>query len=228
MTQPAEPFSLTLARDGAEHFHGAASNCLGEICEILSTLPGGQAGLRLRNVAGLRPLLASTGPIGSLAASVLGERCQPVRAILFDKTNETNWSLAWHQDRTICVQRRLEVEGYGPWSTKSGMQHVEPPFALLERMLTLRCHIDDVPEDNAPLLVAPGSHRAGRLPITQYDNVVQKCGVRACLAQAGDVWAYATPILHASAAKKSAGHRRVLQIDYSADELKGGLEWLGI
>jgi len=68
-----------------------------------------------------------------------------VRAILFDKNAKTNWSLAWHQDRTICVKQRIEVDGYGPWTTKGRMQHVAPPFDLLARMLTLRVHLDDVP-----------------------------------------------------------------------------------
>jgi hypothetical protein len=39
---------------------------------------------------------------------------------------------------------------------------------------------------------------------------------------------YATPILHASEAVSVTCRRRVLQIDYSADELTGGLEWLGV
>ena len=49
-----------------------------------------------------------------------------------------------------------------------------------------------------------------------------------CVAEAGDVWLYATPILHASEASHRPGHRRVLQVDYAAEELPGGLEWLGV
>ncbi len=41
----------------------------------------------------------------------------------------------------------------------------------------------------------------------------------ACLAASGDVWAYATPILHASRRSTSKGPRRVLQVDYSAERL---------
>ncbi|WP_294395148.1 phytanoyl-CoA dioxygenase family protein [uncultured Sphingomonas sp.] len=88
-----------------------------------------------------------------------------MRAILFDKTAETNWSLAWHQDRTICVRRRIDVDGFGPWTIKGGMQHVAPPFDLLTRMVTLRVHMDDVPATNAPLLIAPASHTDGRIAV---------------------------------------------------------------
>lgn len=108
------------------------------------------------------------------------------------------------------------------------MPHVAPPIDLLERMLTIRIHLDDVSTDNAPLLIAPGSHRLGRIAEDEIASVVQRCGVRECLAAAGDVWLYATPILHASDASRKPGRRRVLQVDYAAEELPGGLEWLGI
>ena len=120
------------------------------------------------------------------------------------------------------------MPGFGPWSIKAGIHHVAPPIALLERMVTLRVHLDDVPATNAPLLIAPGSHRRGRVPESSVAQVVAECGVTACLAEAGDVWAYATLILHASDAASSPEHRRVLQVDFSADDLPGGLEWLGI
>ena len=120
------------------------------------------------------------------------------------------------------------MPGYGTWSIKQGIQHVEPPFAVIERMATLRVHLDAVPEGNAPLLVAPGSHRLGRVAESQITDTVARCGTVVCLAEAGDVWAYATAILHASAASTHGGRRRVLQVDYAAAPLPGGLEWLGV
>jgi ectoine hydroxylase-related dioxygenase (phytanoyl-CoA dioxygenase family) len=187
-----------------------------------------QAGVRLRGIAALRPLLACTGPIGTIAASVLGPAYRPVRAILFDKTPDQNWSLGWHQDRTIVVGERIDVEGFEPWTVKSGLLHVAPPFAVLSGMVTLRVHLDPVPIRNAPLLVAPGSHRLGRIPVNEVGDVVRRCGSTACVAEAGDIWLYATPILHASEAAAEPDRRRVLQVDFSADELPGGLRWLGV
>jgi hypothetical protein len=131
------------------------------LCEALAHLPVDQPGLRLREIVFLSQALASQGRLGALAAGHLGPTCRPVRAILFDKTERTNWALGWHQDRTICVAERCDVEGFGHWSIKQGLQHVEPPFALLAGMLTMRIHLDDVPESNGPLLIAPGSHRLG-------------------------------------------------------------------
>ncbi|MFZ5793300.1 MAG: phytanoyl-CoA dioxygenase, partial [Pseudomonadota bacterium] len=45
---------------------------------------------------------------------------------------------------------------------------------------------------------------------------------------AGDIWLYANPILHASDAATDPTHRRVLQLDFAAQDLPGGLEWLGV
>ncbi|WP_346031476.1 phytanoyl-CoA dioxygenase family protein [Erythrobacter westpacificensis] len=93
-------------------------------------------------------------------------------------------------------------------------------------MVTLRLHLDDVGEDNAPLMVAPGSHLLGLIPERQIADVVARCGRVVCLAKAGDIWCYSTPILHATQSSNSSGHRRVLQVDYSADDLPEPLQWL--
>jgi ectoine hydroxylase-related dioxygenase (phytanoyl-CoA dioxygenase family) len=95
-------------------------------------------------------------------------------------------------------------------------------------MITLRLHLDPVPNTNAPLLIAPGSHTRGRIAENDVAAVVSKCGVVACLAEAGDAWLYATPILHASEAAAIPAHRRVLQVDFAVDPLPGGLQWLGV
>jgi ectoine hydroxylase-related dioxygenase (phytanoyl-CoA dioxygenase family) len=228
MTADLAPAALALIAHGAQWHRGACAAQLAALRAALAHLPAEKAGIRIQGIAELRPFLASHGPIGAIAAKILGEGCRAVRAVLFDKTAETNWSLAWHQDRTICVSRRIEVPGFGPWTTKGGMLHVAPPFDLLTRMVTLRVHFDDVPASNAPLLVAPGSHSRGRLAVADIAAVVEQCGAIACLAKAGDVWVYSTPILHASEAAACPTHRRVLQVDFSADDLPGGLEWLGV
>jgi len=220
--------SLDIRYDGAQRHAGVVSRDLYSLCSISNRLPKDQAGIRISGVEDLRTFLSPQGCIGSIAANLLGSASRAVRAILFDKTPATNWSLAWHQDRTICVRQRIDVDGFGPWTSKNGMTHVAPPFDLLTRMVTLRVHFDDVPATNAPLLIAPGSHADGRVSYDAIEEVVQRRGVRVCIADAGDVWIYSTPILHASNAATKPSHRRVLQVDYAAEELPGGLEWLGV
>jgi Phytanoyl-CoA dioxygenase (PhyH) len=220
--------SLNFREHGAHRFRGAVTGDLAELHATLQHLPSDHAGVRINGIKKLDPFVTVEGAVGSIAASFLGPEARPVRAILFDKTAETNWSLAWHQDRTICVRQRIDVEGFGPWTIKGGMQHVAPPFDILTRMVTLRVHIDDVPETNAPLLIVPGSHKEGRVPINAIDEVVRRLGTRSCIAEAGDIWLYSTPILHASEAATQPAHRRVLQFDFAAVDLPGGLEWLGV
>jgi Phytanoyl-CoA dioxygenase (PhyH) len=108
------------------------------------------------------------------------------------------------------------------------MVHVEPPFDLVDRMVTVRVHLDAVPVTNAPLLVASGSHKRGRIPTAEIPDVVHQSGVLQCLAEAGGIWLYATPVLHASDAAVELVHRRVLQVDYAVGRLPGGLQWLGV
>lgn len=221
------PLPLMLAQHGAELLPGAALTILDQLEAALTSLPVDRPGLRLHAIASLHALLAADGPIGRIAADHIGPMARPVRAILFDKTAGTNWALGWHQDRTIAVAERRDVPGYGPWTVKHGMPHVAPPFSLLAGMLTLRVHLDPVQRDNAPLLIAPGSHRR-QAPETEIDQLVKAHGVHACLAEAGDIWIYATPILHASEKSARPTRRRVLQIDYAAATLPGGLDWLGL
>ncbi|MEZ0224471.1 MAG: phytanoyl-CoA dioxygenase family protein [Alphaproteobacteria bacterium] len=223
------PKDLTIVKEGAQLFKGGLSQAeLTALESALAAQPQDAAGVRLSGIPDLRPFLAADGPIGRIPASVLGAECVPVRAILFDKSAEQNWSLGWHQDRTIAVKQRIDIDGFGPWSIKSGMVHVEPPFDLLASMVTVRVHLDAVPVTNAPLLIAPGSHKRARIPTAEIPDVVRQCGVFSCLAAAGDIWLYATPILHASEAAAEPRHRRVLQVDYAVGELPGGLQWLGV
>ncbi len=225
MTENADTEFATF---GAQLFKSALKPCLDTLVAALGSVRQSEAGLRLHGIEALRPLLSPNGCIGAVAASILGASAKPVRAILFNKSPETNWSLAWHQDRTICVKDRGETPGFGPWTIKSGLIHVVPPFDLLTRMITVRAHLDDVPATNAPLLIAPGSHRHGRVAVAEIDKIIALCGTAACVAKAGDIWLYSTPILHASEKAAVPASRRVLQVDYAAEELPGGLEWLGV
>ncbi|MDO8912535.1 MAG: phytanoyl-CoA dioxygenase family protein [Phenylobacterium sp.] len=167
-------------------------------------------------------------PVSRIASRLLGIGAQPVRAVLFDKTAERNWALGWHQDRTLVVEERREVEGFGPWSRKDGALHVAPPIELLQRMATFRIHLDPCGADNAPLQAAVGSHRCGYVAADQAAAEAEQHPVAQCLAQAGDVWAYSTPILHASARADAPARRRVLQVDYATFALPGGLVWRGV
>jgi hypothetical protein len=161
------------------------------------------------------------------AAAWLGPDTRVVRILLLDKKPSANWALGWHQDRTIAVRARREVEGFGPWTVKRGIVHVAPPADLHAHMLTARLHLDDTGADNGALMIAPGSHRLGRIAEDEIELVVKRLGSVTNDAATGDVWFYSTPILHASARSQGERRRRVVQIDLAAFDLPGGLEWTG-
>ncbi|MEA3039021.1 MAG: hypothetical protein QOE79_1534, partial [Sphingomonadales bacterium] len=180
---------MDLDRDGAEHFQAALSS--GEVAALRRQLADHRASVRLKPGTGLAALI---GPADALAATRL-PGASAVFARYFDKGPHSSWSLGWHQDRTIAVRRRGDAAGFTAWTVKAGIAHAVPPVGYLERMLVLRIHLDEAGEAASPLLVAPGSHRFGAVPEPEIDSIVERCGTRACLAAAGDVWAYSALIL---------------------------------
>jgi hypothetical protein len=226
VTTAGEP---EFGRDGALLCGGVlGAGDAASLADRLEPQIAGRPGTRLRVEPDVAALLAAGGPVGRVAAGLIEPGALPVRAVLFDKSPDANWIVAWHQDRTICVRERHETPGFGPWSTKDGVLHVAPPISVLEGMVTLRLHLDPVDTDNAPLVVALGSHRFGYVPADEAAARAAHCAALVCEAAAGDVWAYATPILHMSARSVGDRRRRVLQVDYAAAPLPEPLEWRGI
>ncbi|MFM9828706.1 MAG: phytanoyl-CoA dioxygenase family protein [Sphingomonas sp.] len=181
--------------------------------------------------AGSRPTVSAVAGFSAvvrvvdLVGEMLGTGTRVIRALALNKSPDANWTLGWHQDRVIEVARQADAPGFGRWTQKAGRPHVAPPFAVLAQMVTARLHLDAVDEGNAPLLVLPGSHQLGIVDEPDIGSAVGAGSPIACLADAGDVWLYATPILHASRPAASPHRRRVLQIDMSAQTLPGSLEW---
>ena len=182
----------------------------------------------VRDVLDLMPqlrALAAHPAVTAIVEEVLGPGAFVVRATLFDKTGEANWKVPWHQDLTIAVAGRLETPGFGPWSLKSGVQHVQPTTEVLERMVTVRIHLDDCPGSNGALRVIPGTHRLGRLNQNHMQEYVNEERAVTCEALAGEALVMRPLLLHASGAASSPSHRRVMHFDYTVGELPDGLQW---
>lgn len=194
----------------------------------LSEIPPGErrGGLRdaLSRVPALRRCAFAPHVLG-LAESVLGAGARPVKGIVFDKTPVANWKVPWHQDLTICVRRRIDVDGFGPWSVKEGILHVQPPAEILEHILALRVHLDDAGPDNGALRVLPGTHRFGRLGEAEIERLRTEVPEVVCGVRAGGVMLMRPLLLHASSPCHRPDHRRVLHIEYSASPLPVGLAW---
>lgn len=185
------------------------------------------------NVAGRRGLmahpivnqLAHSAQLRDLIRAHLPAEPTAVRAIYFNKSSETNWLVSWHQDLTIAVRQKIELPGFGPWSTKGGIPHTQPPVEYLEQMLAVRIHLDDADESNGALKVLPGTQNLGRLSAEQIQELRFQHEEYLCTAAAGDVMLMRPLLLHASSRSTSDRPRRVLHIEYAGFELPGGLKW---
>ncbi|MFB2923598.1 phytanoyl-CoA dioxygenase family protein [Aerosakkonema funiforme] len=178
----------------------------------------------LEEIPMLRQLCCEV-PIRNLVEPILGKNAFPVRGIFFDKNPQANWGVSWHQDMTIAVKQRVNISGFWPWSIKDGIHHVQPPIPILERMLTLRIHLDDTLADNAPLQVIPGSHLHGYVKLENIQKLKENAVT--CPVYSGGVLVMKPLLVHASQPAKQASHRRVIHIEFAAEELPGGLEWYG-
>lgn len=167
--------------------------------------------------------LCTQPSIKALVEPILGESAFPIRGLFFDKTPRANWGVYWHQDLAIAIKQRIDTPGFTAWSVKQGVCHVQPPISILERMLTLRLHLDDVDIDNGPLRVIPGSHRQGIWEQKTIDANKHR-GVN-CLVGCGGAVVMRPLLLHSSRSACKPDRRRVIHIEFAAEKLPDGLEW---
>lgn len=151
---------MQLDRDGAQHLPKALTPTdTAAFRDLLGTSVS--AGTRLapprdgevdhpKGGGGGPPLAQFLTSANEIARHLLGPLARPVRAVFFDKTPERNWSLGWHQDRTIAVKHRIDTPGFADWTHKSGIHHVVPPF--------------ENPRANANPAPPPRRHRRGQRP----------------------------------------------------------------
>lgn len=148
-----------------------------------------------------------------------------VRAILFNKTTDYNWLVAWHQDRTVAVSKKFADPKWGPWSIKDETYHVQPPIEVLNEMVTLRIHLDSTNQENGCLRVLPKSHDLGLLDQAAIHNYVDTHSLVLCEAKAGSALVMRPHLLHASSKATQPSQRRVLHLEYSSYRLPSGVAW---
>jgi len=169
--------------------------------------------------------MADSPAIRALVQPILGPEFFPVRGILFDKIADANWKVPWHQDVTIAIQERVEAEGFGPWSLKAGVLHVQPPAFVLEHMVSVRIHLDPCSEENGALRVIPGSHQQARIPENQIAAIREKASECVCAVGVGGALIMRPLLLHASSPSQVPEHRRVIHLDFASVQLPSGMKW---
>ena len=67
----------------------------------------------LKEVPDTLPLLLNDR-LKEVITSVFGPDYFIVKSIYFDKPGASNWFVAYHQDLTISVDRKIQIEGFSP------------------------------------------------------------------------------------------------------------------
>lgn len=186
------------------------------------------------NSAGIRQLekkfssiqdIAQHTRILAIAERALGNKASLVRGLFFDKTPDRNWLVGWHQDKTVSVNRKFSHYEWRAWSLKEGVYHVQPPLEVLEKMVTLRIHIDHCNLNSGCLKIIPTSHQNGILQSSQVKEVVASSTVVDCEVNAGDILVMRPHLLHSSAKALVPSHRRIVHLEFSSYDLPANISW---
>lgn len=167
--------------------------------------------------------LLFTPSLKTLLGTILGQHYFVVKSIYFDKPGSSNWYVAYHQDLTISVDKKTELEGFTNWTQKQNQYAVQPPLSILENITTIRIHLDDTDENNGALKVVPGSHLKKIYRPETIDWSVER--EVSCPVQQGGVMFMKPLTLHSSGRSTNHKKRRVIHIELSNEELPGNLLW---
>lgn len=152
-----------------------------------------------------------------------GENYFITKSIYFDKPEKSNWFVAYHQDLTISVNKKVDIDNYGNWTTKQNQFAVQPPKEILEQNFTIRIHIDKTTKENGALKVLNKSHRKGivRIENIKFENETETI----CEVEKGGIMIMKPLIFHASNKTTNNERRRVIHIEFSNQKLPNELEW---
>ncbi|WP_082087082.1 phytanoyl-CoA dioxygenase family protein [Teredinibacter purpureus] len=80
----------------------------------------------------------------------------------------------------------MALKGWGPWSEKEGVYHVQPPLSLLNARVAFRIHLDDSNEESGCLSIIPSSHKHGILSSSDINRYVNAYTPLTCIAKLGN------------------------------------------
>ncbi len=146
------------------------------------------------------------------------------KAIYFDKPSESNWFVAYHQDLSISVDQKAELENYINWTFKKGQYGVQPPIEILEDTITIRIHLDKTDKNNGALKVIPKSHLNGIVRVDSKNWNTENEFI--CEVEKGGIMLMKPLTLHASNRTTNGKKRRVIHLEFNKHNLTKPLNWL--
>ena len=164
-----------------------------------------------------------TQKLKNIITEIFGEEYFVTKSIYFDKPEKSNWFVPYHQDLTISVDKKVEIENFAPWTIKQNQFAVQPPLYYLEDNFTIRIHLDDTNEQNGALKVIPKSHLKQIYRPETIDW--QKETEISCNTLKGGIMIMRPLLLHSSGRTTNNEKRRVIHIEFSNKELDSRINW---
>ncbi len=176
----------------------------------------------LKEIPSVEKMLFNT-TLKNILEDFFGKNYFVVKSIYFDKPEESNWFVAYHQDLTISVNKKLEIDGFSNWTVKQNQFSVQPNEEILKNIVTIRIHLDDTNEENGALKIIPKSHEEGivRLDTFDFKNYEEISGN----VQKGGIMIMKPLLFHASNKTTNKERRRVIHLEFSNSNLPKELSW---
>ena len=210
-----------------EHFIN--SNLLDSLRSAISHNTKNQSDYGIRNlhhkISVVNNLATSELVLNTIQQHTNAQSFKLIKAIFFNKSLKYNWSVAWHQDKTIAVKNKVLHPDFKNWTVKQGVSHVQPPLYILEKITTIRIALDSTDSNNGALKVIPRSHKSGILNQQEINQITQQQSAISCSLKAGDALIIHPLILHSSNKSISNNERRTIHLEYSSGEVNSGLDW---
>lgn len=176
----------------------------------------------LQEIPAIQPLIF-TPKLHRVITEIIGPHYFVVKSIYFDKPENSNWYVAYHQDLTISVDKKEQQEGFTNWTNKQNQFAVQPPIAILKNIVTVRIHLDDTDENNGALKIIPGSHAKKIYRPENIDRTTEQ--ETFCPVNTGGIMLMKPLTLHSSNRTTNNKKRRVIHIEFSSQALPGNLQW---
>ncbi|MEM9547168.1 MAG: phytanoyl-CoA dioxygenase family protein [Bacteroidota bacterium] len=177
----------------------------------------------LKNVPELPDLLFNE-KLTELISDFSGSKYFLTKAIYFDKPSQSNWFVAYHQDLSISVDKKVDLENYVNWTFKKGQYGVQPPIEILRDTITIRIHLDKSDKHNGALKVIPKSHLNGIVRADSKDWNLENEFI--CEVEKGGAMLMKPLTLHASNRTTNGKKRRVIHLEFNKHHLTEPLAWL--
>ena len=208
-----------------------------EICRILTCIENaeqnGNSFMKTKDLFAIRQLTKNVPELNKLLfnkklTELIAELSESeyflTKAIYFDKPSESNWFVAYHQDLSISVDKKAELENYSNWTFKKGQYGVQPPIEILKDTITIRIHLDKTDKNNGALKVIPKSHLNGIIRADSKDWNIENEFI--CEVEKGGAMLMKPLTLHASNRTTNGKKRRVIHLEFNKNELAEPLTWL--